>query len=101
MLDGTEITQFTYFQQVGGIDLSPISAEITYGIERIAMFLQKVDNVFDVEWGGGKSYGDVRMRDEVEQSKYAFNQDTGIDRERYSSFHRHSSTRTTSLARSC
>ena len=60
MLDGTEITQFTYFQQVGGMDLSPISCEITYGMERIAMFLQKVDNVFDVEWGGGKTYGDVR-----------------------------------------
>jgi len=85
MLDGMEITQFTYFQQVGGMDLSPISAEITYGLERIAMFLQKVDNVFDLEWGGGKSYGDVRMREEVEQSKYAFNQDTGIDRERFSS----------------
>ena len=55
MLDGTEITQFTYFQQVGGMDLSPISCEITYGMERIAMFLQKVDNVFDVEWGGGKT----------------------------------------------
>jgi hypothetical protein len=72
MLDGTEITQFTYFQQVGGIDLSPISCEITYGMERIAMFLQKVDNVFDVEWGGGKKYGDVRLREEIEQSKYAF-----------------------------
>ena len=52
------------------------------------MFLQKKDNVFDIEWGGGKTYGDVRMRDEVEQSKYAFNQDTGISRERFSSFHR-------------
>ena len=89
MLDGTEITQFTYFQQVGGIDLSPISCEITYGMERIAMFLQKVDNVFDMEWGGGKKYGDVRLREEIEQSKYAFNQDTGIDPERYSAFHRH------------
>jgi glycyl-tRNA synthetase alpha chain len=88
MLDGTEITQFTYFQQVGGIDLSPISCEITYGMERIAMFLQKVDNVFDVEWGGGKKYGEVRLREEVEQSKYAFNQQTGIDPERYSQFHR-------------
>ena len=89
MLDGTEITQFTYFQQVGGMDLSPISCEITYGIERIAMFLQKVDNVFDVEWGGGRTYGDVRLREEVEQSKYAFNQQTGISGERYSTFHRH------------
>ena len=88
MLDGMEISQFTYFQQVGGMDLSPIATEITYGLERIAMFLQKVDNVFDLEWGGGKSYGDVRMREEVEQSKYAFNQDTGIDRERFSAFHR-------------
>jgi glycyl-tRNA synthetase alpha chain len=58
-------------------------------MERIAMFLQKVDNVFDVEWGGGKKYGDVRLREEVEQSKYAFNQQTGISAERYSSFHRH------------
>jgi glycyl-tRNA synthetase alpha chain len=89
MLDGTEITQFTYFQQVGGMDLSPISCEITYGMERIAMFLQKVDNVFDVEWGGGKRYGDVRLREEVEQSKYAFNQGTGIAAERYAEFHRH------------
>ncbi len=88
MLDGMEITQFTYFQQVGGMDLSPIAAEITYGLERIAMFLQKVDNVFDLAWGGGKSYGDVRMREEVEQSMYAFNQGTGISRERFSSFHR-------------
>ena len=51
MLDGLEITQFTYFQQVGGIDLSPVSAEITYGLERIAMFLQKVDNVYDLRVG--------------------------------------------------
>jgi len=70
------------------MDLSPISCEITYGMERIAMFLQKVDNVFDVEWGGGKTYGEVRLRDEVEQSKYAFNQQTGIDRERFSTYHR-------------
>src|SRR4029450_6169835 len=62
MLDGTEITQFTYFQQVGGIDLSPISCEITYGMERIAMFLQKVDNVFDLEWGGGVKYREVRLQ---------------------------------------
>src|SRR6478752_5955202 len=88
MLDGQEITQFTYFQQVGGIDLSPISCEITYGMERIAMFLQKVDNVFDLEWGGGKKYGDVRLREEIEQSKYAFNQQTGITAERFSTFHR-------------
>ena len=76
MLDGLEITQFTYFQQVGGVNLSPISAEITYGLERIAMFLQKVDNVFDLEWAPGVTYGEVRLREEVEQSKYAFNQET-------------------------
>ena len=79
MLDGQEITQFTYFQQVGGVDLAPISAEITYGLERIAMFLQKVDNVFDLEWAPGVRYRDVRLREEIEQSKYAFNQDTGIE----------------------
>lgn len=74
MLDGLEITQFTYFQQVGGLDLSPISCEITYGLERIAMFLQRVENVYDLEWGGGVKYGEVRLQEEVEQSKYAFGQ---------------------------
>jgi len=88
MLDGQEITQFTYFQQVGGIDLAPISAEITYGLERITMFLQKVDNVFDLEWAPGVKYRDVRMREEIEQSKYAFNQDTGIDATAFAAFHR-------------
>jgi glycyl-tRNA synthetase alpha chain len=72
MLDGLEITQFTYFQQVGGIDLNPVSVEITYGLERIAMFLQKVDNVYDLQWAPGVTYGEVRLRDEIEQSKYAF-----------------------------
>ncbi|MEW5980788.1 MAG: glycine--tRNA ligase subunit alpha [Acidobacteriota bacterium] len=72
MLDGQEITQFTYFQQVGGLDLSPVPVEITYGLERIAMFLQKVDNVYDLQWGHGVTYGDVRLRDEIEQSKYSF-----------------------------
>ena len=74
LLDGLEITQFTYFQQVGGIDLAPISCEITYGLERIAMFLQRVDNVFDLEWGGGVKYGEVRLQEEIEESKYAFGQ---------------------------
>ncbi len=74
LLDGMEITQFTYFQQVGGIDLEPISCEITYGLERIAMFLQRVDNVFDLEWGGGVKYREVRLQEEIEQSKYAFGQ---------------------------
>jgi glycyl-tRNA synthetase alpha chain len=88
MLDGQEITQFTYFQQVGGVDLAPVSAELTYGLERIAMFLQKVDNVFDLEWGAGVKYREVRLREEVEQSKYAFNQGTGIEARVYASFHR-------------
>jgi glycyl-tRNA synthetase alpha chain len=74
LFDGQEITQFTYFQQAGGIDLSPISVELTYGIERLAMALQDVDNVFDLEWTTGVKYRDVRHRDEVEQSKYAFGQ---------------------------
>jgi len=74
MLDGLEITQFTYFQQVGAIDLAPISCEITYGLERIAMFLQRVENIFDLEWGGGVKYGEVRLQEEIEESKYAFGQ---------------------------
>ena len=72
MFDGLEITQFTYFQQAGGIELSPISAELTYGLERIAMVLQRVDSVYDLEWAPGVKYGDVRLRDEIEQSKYVF-----------------------------
>lgn len=71
-LDGMEITQFTYFQQVGGIECKPVSAEITYGTERIAMYLQGVDNVYDLEWGGGFSYGDIHKQTEVEWSKYNF-----------------------------
>jgi glycyl-tRNA synthetase alpha chain len=71
-LDGMEITQFTYFQQAGGIDLKPVSVEITYGIERIAMYLQGIDNVYDLEWTKGIKYGDVHHRGEVEFSKYNF-----------------------------
>jgi glycyl-tRNA synthetase alpha chain len=71
-LDGMEITQFTYFQQVGGIDLKPISGELTYGIERIAMYIQGVDNVYDLDWGGGLKYGDVHHQTEVEFSHYNF-----------------------------
>jgi len=71
-LDGMEITQFTYFQQAGGIDLKPISVEITYGIERIAMYLQGIDNVYDLEWTRGIKYGDVHHRSEVEFSIYNF-----------------------------
>ncbi len=72
MLDGMEITQFTYFQQVGGLDLKPISAELTYGLERITMFLGLSENVYDIDWTSGISYGGVRHQDEVEQSKYYF-----------------------------
>ncbi|MGA2958087.1 MAG: glycine--tRNA ligase subunit alpha [Thermodesulfobacteriota bacterium] len=71
-LDGMEITQFTYFQQAGGIDLRPISVELTYGIERIAMYLQGIDNVYDLEWAKGIKYGDVHHRSEVEFSIYNF-----------------------------
>ena len=72
LLDGMEITQFTYFQQTGGIELEPISAELTYGLERIAMFLQRKDSIYDIEWGGGVSYGQVRLHDEREASVYGF-----------------------------
>jgi len=71
-LDGMEITQFTYFQQAGGIDLKPVSVEITYGIERIAMYLQGVDNVYDLEWTKGIKYHDIHHRSEVEFSHYNF-----------------------------
>jgi glycyl-tRNA synthetase alpha chain len=72
MLDGLEITQFTYFQQCGGQDLDPISAEITYGLERIAAFLQDVDSLYDVIWTGSITYGEVRHLEEVQFSVYNF-----------------------------
>ncbi len=72
VMDGMEITQFTYFQQAGGIDLAPITAEITYGLERIAMFLSKVNSIYDVMWNETLSYGEVRRSDEVEMSRYCF-----------------------------
>ena len=71
-LDGMEITQFTYFQQAGGIDLEEISVEITYGLERIAMYIQEVESVFDIEWKEGVTYGDVFKRAEREWSTYNF-----------------------------
>ncbi len=71
-LDGMEISQFTYFQQVGGFPCKPISGELTYGLERLAMYLQGVDSVFDLIWVDGVSYGDVFHQNEVEQSKYNF-----------------------------
>ena len=66
-LDGMEITQFTYFQQVGGIDVKPVTVEITYGLERLAMYIQGVENVYDVKWVGDITYGDVFHTNEVEQ----------------------------------
>ena len=75
MLDGQEITQFTYFQQCGGLDLDPISAEITYGLERIASFLQDVDSIYDVVWArtpNPVTYGEVRHLEEVQFSVYNF-----------------------------
>jgi glycyl-tRNA synthetase alpha chain len=78
MLDGLEITQFTYFQQCGGVDLDPISAELTYGLERITAFLQDVDSIYDIVWahdpetGKATTYGDVRLADEIQFSVYNF-----------------------------
>ncbi len=72
MLDGQEITQFTYFQQAGGIDLAPISAELTYGLERIAMYLQDVDDVYALRWSQDRLYAEVRQEEEFELSRYSF-----------------------------
>ncbi len=71
-LDGMEITQFTYFQQVGGLEVKPVVLEITYGLERIAMYLQDVDSVFDIKWNENLKYGDIYLQNEIEQSKYNF-----------------------------
>lgn len=70
--DGLEITQFTYFQQMGGFELEPVPVELTYGLERIAIFLQGVDNVFDLEWAAGVRYSEMRKRQEYEFSRYSF-----------------------------
>ena len=72
LLDGLEITQFTYFQQSGGIDLDPISVEITYGLERICQFLQNVPSIFDIHWSEDKTYGDIRLAEEQQFSDYSF-----------------------------
>lgn len=71
-LNGMEVSQFTYFQQVGGLDCKPVTGEITYGLERIALYLQGVDSVFDLIWTKGFSYGDLYHQNEVEQSTYNF-----------------------------
>ena len=72
MLDGLEISQFTYFQQCGGIDLSPVPAEITYGLERLEMFLEQKDDIYDLDWSADVSYRDLRLREEKEFSAYNF-----------------------------
>jgi glycyl-tRNA synthetase alpha chain len=72
LLDGLEITQFTYFQQSGGIDLDPISVELTYGLERICAFLQRVESVYDICWSADKTYGEIRLREEQQLSEYSF-----------------------------
>jgi glycyl-tRNA synthetase alpha chain len=87
-LNGMEITQFTYFQQVGGIDCQPVSGEITYGLERLAMYLQGVESLFDIVWAEGPqgrvTYGDVFHQNEVEQSRYNFElADTAVLRRRF------------------
>ena len=71
-LDGMEITQFTYFQQIGGFDCKPVTVEITYGLERITMYLQKVDNIFEIKWNEKYTYRDIHFRGEVEYSIYNF-----------------------------
>ena len=71
-LDGMEITQFTYFQQVGGLDCKPVSVELTYGIERLASYIQEKENVFDLVWSEGFTYRDIFLQPEYEHSKYAF-----------------------------
>ncbi len=86
-LDGMEITQFTYFQLAGSIELSPIPVEITYGLERITMYLQGVDNVYDLMWNDSIKYGDVHHQQEVEQSTYNFEQaDVGMLQEFFNNY---------------
>ena len=77
--DGMEISQFTYFQQVGGFKCRPVSGEITYGLERLAMYLQEVENVFDLDFGGGMTYGDVFLESERQYSRWNFTGDSCID----------------------
>jgi glycyl-tRNA synthetase alpha chain len=78
LLDGLEITQFTYFQQSGGIDLDPISVELTYGLERICSFLQGVESVYDMRWSADKSYGDIRLMEEQQFSEYSFDRSDAV-----------------------
>jgi glycyl-tRNA synthetase alpha chain len=86
LLDGLEITQFTYFQQSGGIDLDPVSVELTYGLERICTFLQNVESVYEIRWSDDKTYGEVRLAEEQQLSDYSFDRsDAGALREEFES----------------
>jgi len=88
-LDGMEITQFTYFQQIGGFDCNPVTVEITYGLERITMYLQEVENVFDIKWNEKVTYRDIHFRGEVEYSIYNFDEaDVVLLRELFDKFER-------------
>ncbi len=93
MLDGLEITQFTYFQQCGGLDLDPVSVELTYGLERIAAFLQGVDNVFDLRWSADLSYGQVRLAEEQQLSVYSFEMADPADTRKLFELHETEATR--------
>ena len=87
LLDGLEITQFTYFQQCGGIDLAPVSVELTYGLERLEMFLEQKDDIYELDWSGDVSYRDLRLREEREFSAYNFNlADTDALRRQFAAF---------------
>jgi len=87
LLDGLEITQFTYFQQCGGIDLAPVAVELTYGLERLEMFLEQKDDIYDLDWSADVSYRDLRLREEKEFSDYNFNvADTEALRRQFSAF---------------
>ena len=80
--NGMEVSQFTYFQQVGGIDLSPVSAELTYGLERLTMYLQGKDSVYDIQWNERVTHGQIYHQNEVEQSRYNFDEsDAAMHRE--------------------
>jgi glycyl-tRNA synthetase alpha chain len=92
LLDGLEITQFTYFQQAGGLDLEPCSVEITYGLERIGMFLNNADSCFDLAWSPSTSYREIRMRDELEFSRYNFEEaDSALHFKWFNDFEREAS----------
>lgn len=91
LMDGMEISQFTYFQQAGGVELTPISVELTYGIERICMFLNDIRNIFDIPWNESVTYGAVRHSEEVEHSTYAFERvDVEFFREQFERWERES-----------